>query len=210
MKIRGLTSLLLGVLGLGLTAPGARADGHVGVSVGFRLPHGFAEISVGPDRYYVHRGVYYRRGPHGYVVVRAPRGAVIRALPPHPVRIYVGGSWYYRCGDVYYTTVPGGYTVVEPPVTVVQSAPPPAPEPAAPPQTIRVGGVDYVFKDGQFFQPTDDGLVWVEPPLGAVTKTLPADAQSVWYQQVEYFECDDVYFQKTPDGYKVIVAPWKK
>ena len=38
---------------------------------------------------------------------------------------------------------------------------------------------------------------------------LPPDAKSVWYQENEYFECDNVFFKKTPDGYKVIEAPWK-
>jgi hypothetical protein len=50
----------------------------------------------------------------------------------------------------------------------------------------------------------------VEAPIGALAKSLPPDARSVWYQEVEYFECDEVYFRKTPDGYKVIEAPWKK
>ena len=40
-------------------------------------------------------------------------------------------------------------------------------------------------------------------------RTLPADARSVWYQDNEYFECDNVFFRKTPDGYKVVAAPWK-
>ena len=39
-------------------------------------------------------------------------------------------------------------------------------------------------------------------PVGAVTRTLPVDATSVWFQEVEYFECDNVYFRKTPEGYK--------
>ena len=51
--------------------------------------------------------------------------------------------------------------------------------------------------------------MWAPAPLGAVTKTLPPDAKSVWYQENEYFECDNVFFKKTPDGYKVIETPWK-
>ena len=69
------------------TAPALWADVRVGVSLGFELPHGYAEVRVGHDHYYTHRGVFYQRGPHGYVVVRAPRGAILRTLPPYCTRI---------------------------------------------------------------------------------------------------------------------------
>ncbi len=184
-----------------------RADTHVnvGLSVGVPLPHGYVDVVVGREHYYAHRGVFYRRGPHGFVVVRAPRGAVIRALPPHCMVVRVNSVVYYRYGDVYYQAVPQGYVVVDPPVAVTLPPPPPAPEY----QSVWVGNTEYLFKDGQFFRRTQDGLVWTEAPLGAVTPTLPADATSVWYQDNEYFECDDVFFRKTPEGYKVVPKPWK-
>ena len=205
--LRPLFLLTLGAASLALPAL-SRAATHVsvGVGVGVPLSRGYAEVHVGPDRYYYHRGVYYRPGPHGYYVVRAPRGAYIHALPPYYSRVYVGGTYYYRYGDVYYQTYRDGYIVVDPPPAVVASIPAPVKEE---PQIIRVGDVDYQFKDGQFFTRNADGLVWAPAPLGAVTKTLPPDAKSVWYQENEYFECDNVFFKKTPDGYKVIEAPWK-
>jgi hypothetical protein len=187
-------------------APVLRADVRVGVSVGVALPHGYAEVRVGPNHYYEHRGVFYQHGPRGYVVVGAPRGAVLRTLPPHCSRIYVGTSVYYRYGGVYYQSVRDGYVVVEQPKA--ESLPPP--RPAEDYQSVWVGQSEYLFKDGQFFSKTPDGMVWVEAPLGALTKTLPSDAQSVWYQGVEYFDSDEVYFRKTPDGYQVVTAPWKK
>ena len=52
--------------------------------------------------------------------------------------------------------------------------------------------------------------VQTEAPLGALTKSLPADATSIWYEGTEYFEADHVYFRKTADGYKVVTAPWKR
>ena len=55
--------------------------------------------------------------------MRAPRGAVVRELPPHCARVYVGRVVYYRYGDVYYQPVPRGYMVVEAP-TVVRPPPP--------------------------------------------------------------------------------------
>jgi hypothetical protein len=189
-----------------------RADPRVsvGVSIGVPFPHGYAEIRVGHDNYYYHRGTYYRPGPRGYHVVRAPYGARIRELPPHCSRIYLGGVWYWRFGDDYYRPYEDGYVVVEPPTTiVVKEAPPPAPAPVAE-QSVWVGDKEYVFKNGQFFTKTPEGLVWAEAPLGAITKALPAESTSVWYQGVEYFECDEVYFHKTPNGYEVVRAPWKK
>lgn len=197
---------LLGLAGPFLLAPSADAEVHVGVSVGVGLPRGYTEVRVGHDRYYTQRGVFYQRGPRGYVVVRPPRGAIIRALPPHYTRIYVGSSVYYRYGDVYYQQAPNGYVVVDAP-----SAPSlPPPKPVEEYQSVWVGKQEYLFKDGQFFTKTPDGMVWTAAPLGAVTRDLPADSHSVWYQNQEYFESDEVYFQKTPDGYEVVSAPWKK
>ena len=213
--------LLLGVTAFGfLGTAESQASTHVsvGVDVAVPLPHGYAEVSVGRDRYYYHRGTFYRPGRHGYQVVRAPRGCIVRELPPRYTRVYIGGSLFYRYDNVYYRSCPDGYVVVDPPSTVVVQVPAPGtgtPVAAAPAkaddyQSAWVGDVEYQFKDGQFFKRTSEGLIWVEAPVGAITKTLPGDVRSVWYEDVEYFECDDVYFRKTPDGYKVIDVPWKK
>jgi hypothetical protein len=190
--------------------PGPR-EPHVdvGLSIGIPLPNGFLDVSVGRDHYYMRRGIYYHRGSHGMMVVRPPRGAIIRTLPPYCPRFFINGLFYYRYGDVYYRQVPEGYVICEAPVTVVQQAP--APKAAAEEyQSVWVGEKEYLFKDGQFFIKTAEGLVWTEAPTGAVTKTLPSDVTSVWFEENEYFESDGVYFRKTPDGYKVVTAPWKK
>lgn len=223
MNIARFTSrfLVLALAGAGaFVATEGRAETHVnvGVSVGVPMPHGYAQVSVGGSNYYYHRGTFYRPGPHGYYVVRAPRGCVVRTLPPYYTRVYYGGVPYFYYSGVYYQTAPGGYVVVDPPSTVVvtqsKSDPSvstaPAPQQEEGYQTVWVGDVQYQFKDGQFFKKTADGLIWSEAPLGAVTKTLPPDAKSVWYQDIEYFESDDVYFRKTAEGFKVVNAPWKK
>jgi hypothetical protein len=181
----------------------SRVDARL--SIGIPLPNGYVDVVVGREHYYHYRGNFYHRGLHGYVMVRAPRGAMIRELPPRCARIYVGNVVYYRYGDVFYCAAPGGYVVVDPPA--VASLPPPPP-PVTEYQSVMVGSTEYLFKDGQFFQRTPEGLVWTEAPLGAITKTLPTDATSVWYQDNEYFECGNVYFRKTPDGYKVVPRPW--
>lgn len=186
--------------------PAAASDVHVGISLGVALPNGYAEVHVGHDHYYEHRGVFYQHGPHGYVVVRAPRGAVVRVLPTYHSRIYVGRAVYYRYGNVYYQSCPGGYVVVDPPAMAALPPPPPVEDY----QTVIVGQQEYQFKNGQFFTRTPDGLVWVKGPIGAVTQNLPRGARSVWYENVEYFESDDIFFRKTPEGYAVVEAPWKK
>ncbi len=189
----------------------ANADTHIGFSIGLGFPRGAVEVVHGRDRFYMHRGLYYRYTPRGYMLVRPPRGIVIRTLPPFYTRIYIGNVLYYRCEDVYYRPAPEGYVIVDPPVTVVQAAPSPAPSaPAAEYQSVWLGQKEFLFKDGQFFVKTPEGLVWTQAPLGAITRALPADTKSVWYQDIEYHECDDVYFRKTPDGYRVVQAPWKK
>jgi hypothetical protein len=192
-----------------LAVPALRADPRidVGVALGVPVPNGYLDVVVGNEHYYAHRGIFYRRGPRGLVVVRAPLGAIVRELPPHCARIYMGNVVYYRFGDVYYQMVPQGYVVVNAPAMINMPPPPP---PAVEYQSVWVGQMEYLFKDGQFFQRTPEGLVWTAAPLGAVTKTLPSDATSVWYQDNEYFECDNVYFRKTPDGYKVVPAPFPK
>ena len=127
-------------------------------------------------------------------------------LPPYCTRIYFGTSVYYRYGDVFYQPTRDGYIVVDQPVA--ESLPPV--KAVEDYQSVWVGQAEYLFKNGQFFSKTPDGMIWVAAPLGAITKNLPSDAQSVWYQGVEYYDSDDVYFRKTPDGYQVVSAPWKK
>lgn len=209
MPHASIRTLLLAMAGAAAVATtdlcaGSRVD--IGLSVGIPLPHGYLNVVIGREHYYSYRGTFYRREPHGLMVVRAPRGAIVRILPPHCARIYVGNVIYYRYGEVYYQPVRAGYMVVDPPTVV--NVPPPAP--AEEYQSVWVGDTEYLFKDGQFFRKTLEGLVWMEAPLGAITKTLPSDATSVWYQDIEYFECDGVCFRKTSEGYKVVPAPWKK
>jgi len=200
-----LLASVIGVGGVGTAALRAEPHVDIGLSVGVPLPHGYVDVVVGHEHYYSYHGTFYRRGPRGFVVVRAPRGVIVRDLPPHCARIYVGPVVYFRYGDVYYQQVPQGYMVVDAPAAV--HVPPP---PAVEYLSVWMGNTEYLFKDGQFFLRTPDGLVWTQAPLGAVTKVLPADATSVWYEDNEYFEVGDAYFRKSPEGYRVVAAPWKK
>ncbi|MDP0499814.1 MAG: DUF6515 family protein [Verrucomicrobiota bacterium JB022] len=181
------------------------------------IPNGFISVRVGQDYYYERRGVYYRHLPQGYVVVPAPRGAIIPILPPGYRRVVYNDLPYYRCGDVYYRSVSGGYMVVERPVViertvVVESRPavaePPTPTRASADYSFWIDSYEFTYRDGQFFRRTASGLIWNEPPMGAVSNELPADAESLWYRDIEYFDLDGVYLRKTQDGYKIVPAPW--
>ncbi|WP_052361677.1 DUF6515 family protein [Geminisphaera colitermitum] len=201
---------------------GKSSGSSFNISVGVGTPGGFVQVAYGKDKYYYNRGVFYQPWAQSYRVVRPPYGCVVPVLPPRYARVYVGNTFYYRYDDIYYQQVSNGYMVVAAPAPVVVN---PAPatqvvvsQPATPApvvkmaegaQSVWVGDVEYLFKDGQFFRKTKDGLIWSEAPMGAITRTLPLDATSVWYQDIEYFECDNIYFRKTPDGYKVVTAPWK-
>jgi len=190
-------------------------------------PKNYTQVRYNNTNYYTHRGVYYQSTPKGYVVVRPPVGIRVTSLPLGFARVILNGLLYYRYNDIYYQAVTGGgYVVVntppgvvvaaqQPPVVVVQQQQPNvvvAPAPAAVNssyQPIMVGNVQYMFRDGQFFQQVSDGsLVWTAAPVGALTPSLPADATSVWYQNTEYLDCDGVYFLKTPYGYQVVNPPW--
>lgn len=198
-----------------------------------RPPH-FVELRFGPNRFFTHRGVFFHQGPHGFVVVNPPVGLIVPTLPIGFSRVYVNNVLHFRFNNIYYRPVHGGFMVVDrppmivnapppviintpPPVIVnapppvIMNAPPPPTAAAAPGegdfQTIWIDGAPFFFRDGQFFQQTDDGLVWVEPFAGAVVQTLPADATSVWIQETEYFESDGAYYRRTPGGFEVVAAP---
>jgi len=89
------------------------------------LPAGHRTVYVGRSRYFYGSGVFYRHGPSGYVVVRAPIGAVIAAPPAGCRTVVVGGATYYDYNGDYYQNAPGGYVVVQAPPVVPQ---PPATE----------------------------------------------------------------------------------
>jgi len=187
------------------------------------LPKNYTPVSYNNANYYTHRGVFYQNTPKGYAVVRPPAGIRVASLPLGFARVILDGILYYRYNDIYYRSAnDGGYVVVTTPPGVIVATPPPvvvqqpsvvvAPAPVvvnSSYQPIMVGNVQYMFRDGQFFQQASDGsLIWTPAPVGALTSALPADATSVWYLNTEYLDCDGVYFLKTPYGYQVVNPPW--
>jgi len=83
-----------------------------------RLPRGYRRTWRKRDAYYYNRGIFYRRGSSGYIVIGAPVGAVVVSLPVGYRRMWVGDAWYYAYGGVFYRRGPSGYVVVEAPAAV--------------------------------------------------------------------------------------------
>lgn len=82
-----------------------------------RLPHGFFGITFGGTRFYLHGGVFHRRVRGGFIVVKAPYGAVIKTLPHGYHIIHQGSHTYYHYNDTYYAINESGagYVVVPDP-----------------------------------------------------------------------------------------------
>lgn len=190
-----------------------RSQTHFSVGIGLSSG-GFDRWSLGVGRSY-HRPYY---GPRFYP------GYYVRHLPNYHRRVVYDSNVYFVADDVYYRPYDSGYVVVERPVIVERPASTvryevtddgvnPNQEIGAPkplPEYISVwqGEQELRLIDGEFFKPTANGLVWVSTPVGAVSDVLPIGAQVVWHEDVEYFRFDGAVFRKTPDGYKVVAAPW--
>lgn len=90
---------------------------------------GIVALSIAGVEFLYSAGMFYRSTPAGYVVVPAPMGAVVPALPPGYTVVYMGSMPYYYYGNAYYVAAPNGYVVTAPPaiaapVTTVASAAP--------------------------------------------------------------------------------------
>lgn len=79
------------------------------------IPSGFVTLSLAGGLFYYHMGTYYRPAENGYVVVRAPLGARIRALPEGCSPLYINDRRYFVCDEVYYQPDGEDYVVIERP-----------------------------------------------------------------------------------------------
>ncbi|MEJ2637233.1 MAG: DUF6515 family protein [Calditrichia bacterium] len=82
-----------------------------------KLPQNHTRIVVNKRPYYFHHGVFYRKGSHGYAIVRAPLGARIRALPFGYISLRIGELPFFYYYGTYYRYLPREkvYVVVENP-----------------------------------------------------------------------------------------------
>ena len=101
--------------------PGAKIPAH-GTMV-THLPREHKTVRLGKIKYFYHGGVFYKRGPSGYVVIAAPIGAIVLDLPDGFISVVIGGFTYFNYAGVYYQKVPAGYAVVKTPSSRVVEAP---------------------------------------------------------------------------------------
>src|SRR3569833_2875197 len=86
-----------------------------GYAVG-ALPRGYVTVGYNSRPYYYHSGIWYRRGPSGFLVVRPASGLFVPVLPGFYSTLWWGGVPYYYADDVYYRYYNGrGYQVVDAP-----------------------------------------------------------------------------------------------
>ncbi len=93
---------LIGILTIGLTPNATQAHPKRVVKV---LPRGHVVVHVGKVRYHYHAGVFYRPVRGGFVVVRAPVGAIVPVLPAGYRVVHVHGRVYYSHNGVYYRPI---------------------------------------------------------------------------------------------------------
>ncbi len=215
-RLAALAALTLGTLAL---VPAASADRtRVSVGIGINVPPGGREFHHGRDRYYAYRGSYYRWDHGRYMRCPPPHGYYVPRLPHNSVRVVIGADTYYRADHIYYRPSRAGYEIVEVPVAapVVRYDDPVADKPIGTPirsndklVAVWLDDTRYLLDDGQYFKMGSQGRVWVPTPIGATVKELPIGAITVWHEENEYFEFDGGYFRRSPDGFKVVTAPWE-
>ena len=66
------------------------------------LPRNFVRISFGGLGLFYSDGIFYQPHDYGYVVARAPLGAVVHSLPGSAISVVFGGLNYYVAYDTYY------------------------------------------------------------------------------------------------------------
>jgi hypothetical protein len=85
-------------------------------------PHGGQAIDYHRGHYRYDRGQWFLGGDLGWVVVDAPLGAFVSALPPFYTTVMFDGVPYYYANDTYYVWSDDQqeYEVVDPPAGIEQ------------------------------------------------------------------------------------------
>jgi len=88
-----------------------------GARVVVNLPHERTRVLVEGREYFYSRGLFYRSGPRGYLVMRGPIGARVRVLPAGYATLRIGGGPFFFYYGTYYRFDPmrRDYVVVPPP-----------------------------------------------------------------------------------------------
>ncbi|MDA0280208.1 MAG: hypothetical protein O3C29_07215 [Proteobacteria bacterium] len=77
-----------------------------------RLPIGHVRFLHDDETFYYSDGVYYKKKPHGYVLVKPRAGFRVAALPRGYRVVRDGGATFYRFNNVRYRKVNGFFVVV--------------------------------------------------------------------------------------------------
>jgi len=135
-------------------------------------------------------------GPRGAVVVGEEGAARVGRYG------YRGGVVVYEDNDAWKTAAGIGMAVAGGIAIGTLLAKPPAQS-----TTVTVTNTTYYYDSGAFYtKAMHEGQVVyqvVEPPIGAVVSTLPADCASVNKGGTAYSQCGTTYYQKVSSGYQV-------
>ena len=126
---------------------------------------GYAGIAYRGIGYRFHKGVWYRPRGARFIVVRAPLGIRVRALPVGYTRIVVGPRPYFYYGTFYVKTdgQEEEYEVVEAPAGAEVDALPEGYE------VVNINGEEYYQLDDVYYKPKiydngDESYAVVEDP----------------------------------------------
>lgn len=119
-----------------------------------KLPDNHARITVSGHPYYFCNGVFYKKAPQGYIVIKTPVGARVKTLPRGYKIVRVDGKKYYLHQGIYFEFDPVRhiYVVVGTPNTVFR---------VNYSYTHRIGLSDGSLYDGVFLG-GDDTIVEME------------------------------------------------
>ena len=94
------------------------------------LPGGYRPYYWHGSHYYFAGGAWYAPGPAGFVVIGAPIGLTVAALPPVYSTVWFGGVPYYYADSTYYqwNAPQNSYVVVDAPPGSDQPGAAPAPD----------------------------------------------------------------------------------
>ncbi len=182
-----------------------------GVYLATRPRYSTTVIVTGTTYYYA-GGIYYVHQGGRYVVVSAPYGGVVYAVPTTTTIVYVGEQPYYYDGGTYY---------------IVTNKPAEKPDPTEITVNVNVTtGEDGALRtitstattaDGEEVElppvPVDDEQNYevVQPPVGVTVPYLPDSAQEETVGGKKYLVYEDTYYRPfASDGetiYMVVENP---
>jgi hypothetical protein len=181
-----------------------------------QLPGGSEAVEFSGKSYYYSEASFWQKASGGgYVVVKAPVGAEVSAVPEQAMTQEEGGVTLYQYDDLHLSqdTDSRGKTIYRvepsPPEEEIDSIPPGSLSFVADDETYYY--VDYAFYV-EFEENGKKGFINGEPSIGAQVEKLPKEATSIEEAGVTYHQFDSVFFEEveSDDGiifYEVIGSP---